>query len=1257
MRKKLHGCLLACLFWALAPAAAYAGDYEKAWEAILKNDFAKAKALLQKAVNQSESRNSALATLMLLENNEGFGEDIISKHNNPARRFSDPNPYWYALWFNDGVLGSYGKKDAVRLANVDYVLENPAFNGSMRAAANYFKSAHYVFSNKTALASQLYPKMGSILNWQYVGAFDNINGSGFDKPYGPITEVAKGKGFNAYNNTTIDWFTPAVESQQGWVLPFMYFNAASGIGYMQTFVESPADQEVILCLGGSGAFKLWLNDRQLIGEPEEKVTELDYWKVRCKLNKGYNRVLVQLGYTGAGARSNFLVRFTDDKFNSVAGLKSVSEPKDYRKDEATAPVKLIPHFAEAYFKDLIAKKPADLVNPLLLGCVYARNAEYDKAKAVLQPVLKKYPDCGLLLLQYYINLNGGHNTTELRELLEKLKTMLPGNYWIMNLEVDRLLEEKDYNGAVAMIDKMDKIIGRKTASTMVKRITAIAYQEKLDSMFLLLEEGHKAFPDEVQILSMLCYKASEMDRKPDLAIDMMEKYLADNYNEELYNRLIKSYMSKGELEKGEAIYRKMFDFSGYSMNPYEKISGYYFSRQQYDSAITYLEKLRSNSPYYHKAAGDIAYSYLQQNKTDKALEYFRKALALHAGMDNYRRQIRTLEGKKDVFTYFAGGDHYARIQEALKKPADTAYASSYIFDEKNVVLYADGASEREVKTAVYVRNNSGIESWKELSLPYNSVYDNMTILKAEVVKANGSKIPAETYQNQVVYAKLEPGDAIFYHYKVNSYGIGRMGREFWDDFYFSANVPTKYARYSVLCAEGVPLQYNLRNNPGFKPDIRQADEFKLYTWERSNVPAFKSEPYMPSLGDFGEVLTVSTVKSWNDISEWYSDITRMQSREDYDLNMAYSEVFPKGAAGLSATEKARRIYQYIEGNIGYSSVSFRQGAYVPQRAGKTLATRLGDCKDMSALFLAFAHKADLPANLVLVNTRNNGTQGISLPSMEFNHCIVQYQADGKDNFLELTDRYLPFGTLPQTVKMAQMLSVPYKYEKQPASLQSVSGGKSNTTLTRKVHVKIQSTDVQVNTSCEATGNLAAIFRERYLHKAPDEERETVREHVGYGFKNHVELGKYAFRNLESDSDTVHWSCDFVVKNEVVNVGDFSMLRPAFMEAVATQNIFTDEERKYPFQYWSYENTDKYVTELTIELPEGKVFDQVPGNMEEQFQGMRYGIAYEKVAPGRLKVTRTFQADTGAEIAPAAFAGMKSFFNKIVEKEQKYISFK
>ncbi len=177
---------------------------------------------------------------------------------------------------------------------------------------------------------------------------------------------------------------------------------------------------------------------------------------------------------------------------------------------------------------------------------------------------------------------------------------------------------------MALIDKMDKTIGRRTASSMVKRISAIAYQEKVDSMFLLLDAGHKEFPDDIQILTMLCYKATELDRKPDVAIGLMEKHLENNFNEDMSKRLTTAYMNKGDVEKGEATYRKMFEFIGYASNPYNKIAGYFFGRQQYDSAIVYFEKIHASSPYSPNAVGDIAYCYLQQNKKIRRWNTLRK---------------------------------------------------------------------------------------------------------------------------------------------------------------------------------------------------------------------------------------------------------------------------------------------------------------------------------------------------------------------------------------------------------------------------------------------------------------------------------------------------------------------------------------------------------------------------------------------------------------------------------------------------------
>ena len=129
---------------------------------------------------------------------------------------------------------------------------------------------------------------------------------------------------------------------------------------------------------------------------------------------------------------------------------------------------------------------------------------------------------------------------------------------------------------------------------------------------------------------------------------------------------------------------------------------------------------------------------------------------------------------------------------------------------------------------------------------------------------------------------------------------------------------------------------------------------------------------------------------------------------------------------MTQFEKARIIYDYIESNIRYSSVSFRQSAYVPQRPSVTLTTRLGDCKDLSSLFVTLASLAGISSQMVLVDTRDNGQQNVILPSVEFNHCIVVAELHGKRHYIELTDNYLPFANLPNNLNGTTILQIPYK---------------------------------------------------------------------------------------------------------------------------------------------------------------------------------------------------------------------------------------
>ncbi|MDP1335075.1 transglutaminase domain-containing protein, partial [Klebsiella pneumoniae] len=75
----------------------------------------------------------------------------------------------------------------------------------------------------------------------------------------------------------------------------------------------------------------------------------------------------------------------------------------------------------------------------------------------------------------------------------------------------------------------------------------------------------------------------------------------------------------------------------------------------------------------------------------------------------------------------------------------------------------------------------------------------------------------------------------------------------------------------------------------------------------------------------------------------------------------------------------------------------------------TLNNKLGDCKDVSTLFVALCNEVGIKANLVLVSTRDNGLYGMLLPNIQFNHCIASLEEGGKKYYIELTDNKNPFG--------------------------------------------------------------------------------------------------------------------------------------------------------------------------------------------------------------------------------------------------------
>ena len=161
----------------------------------------------------------------------------------------------------------------------------------MVAAANYNEKMHYLFSGEFEKARSFNDAMGNIKDWQFAGPFENLSQSGFYKDYGPLEHPEPTAVFKSMSNADVKWFTPEIESKDGWT-PIVYqFNKSTALVYAQSFVTSPQDQTVYCNIGCAGSVKVWINDELVIAESKERSTELDNYSVKYDLKKGVNRVL------------------------------------------------------------------------------------------------------------------------------------------------------------------------------------------------------------------------------------------------------------------------------------------------------------------------------------------------------------------------------------------------------------------------------------------------------------------------------------------------------------------------------------------------------------------------------------------------------------------------------------------------------------------------------------------------------------------------------------------------------------------------------------------------------------------------------------------------------------------------------------------------------------------------------------------------------------------------------------------------------
>ena len=1136
-------------------------NYEKAWQALNKNKWSEAAQLLRQAMQEPSSFKDAYISNLYLQFYNGKDEQVKDFTTAFYPKVDNPYPYIYSLWFKAPVAGGYGKKQAEhQMGMLTQLIRDEKSPGTLQAAANYQVGMHYLFSNDFDRAAQYSASIGNIRKWQYTGPFENLSQSGFYKNYGPLENAGPDAVFKSLTNADVKWFTPTEENKDGWNPVSFQFNKRTAVVYAQNFVNSATDQVVYCCVGVSGSIKVWVNDELILAESVERTTELDTYIAKCELKKGNNRVLVQLGYTD-NSYPNFAVRFLDNQFKIAPGITGSPTYAAYPKKTGSSPKQSDLPFAEKYFKDKIAASPDNLVNYLLLADVYLRNRKVIEARNLVTDALKKAPDNCLFRMKMAEVLIKEENRTLLLEEVERIKQLDPQSLLVMDLNIKEHFSAQKYEDAAKELETRIKEYGEDETMAYYKLLLLIQ-EKKYEELVKEVEKMYEKYPNNEQVLNMVYAIKKDVYKDNKGAMKVYENYLKKNYDYSILEKYAEILSEQGEDKKVLEIKRKLTENFPHSPEEFYNLTRYYFSAKQYDKAEQSISECLALAPYneyYWETYGDIQ---SEKKNVSNALEAYNKSLKFDPNQYDIINKIRKLNGKQEIYKLLPQIDINATIKaDDIKQAKNVDYGWYYILDQKDVVLYPGGATEEYYTNLIRITNEKGVDRYKESSIGYGN-NQSLLIEKAEVIKKSGAKIDGEKNDNEIVFANLEAGDVVVFKYRLRSYSYGRMAKEYWDRFYFGGQIFTAVGKYNLFAPADRKI-YHLVNNGNIQPVIKDVDNFKQYSWESIKAEPDKDEPLMPELCDVSTTLHISTIASWKEIADWYSDISSNKAEEDFEIIALYKEIFPTGQKPMTQFQKARIIYDYIESNIRYSSVPFRQSAYVPQRPSLTLSTRLGDCKDLSSLFVTLANMAGINAQMVLINTRDNGQQQIKLPGVEFNHCIVKAVLDNKRYYIELTDNYLPFSSLPNDIIGAAMLEISYRNKDEKPELMFLPGeNRTKDVIRRIMEIKPVGSDIEVATKTIKFGSHSSSVRADYLNLDNDKQMKEMEKTVAASFKNNVKLTSIEFKGLENLADSVVYTHAYKVKNEIAEIGAMKTFKITYPDIVASLDRFSADTRTY-----------------------------------------------------------------------------------------------
>lgn len=242
-----------------------------------------------------------------------------------------------------------------------------------------------------------------------------------------------------------------------------------------------------------------------------------------------------------------------------------------------------------------------------------------------------------------------------------------------------------------------------------------------------------------------------------------------------------------------------------------------------------------------------------------------------------------------------------------------------------------------------------------------------------------------------------------------------LEEEFWLVRDFGGREPVKEATLRVITWVNEDINYE----GSIEPEIEEDGLKVYYTWSKENILPVTGEVGSPSLEDMVDVVSVSSLDSWDKFSNWY----RQKLENRYNITGEQFISILELTEGMENRQKiTKSIYNFVKSRSNYIDIQYDYH-FIPREAAGVYKNPTGDSKDLAILLISLLRRLGIEAEPGLVCLRNNVNLDLDVPNPALFKYMVVYVPEFK-LFLDPSPGYTGFGELSPYIQGKKVL-LPY----------------------------------------------------------------------------------------------------------------------------------------------------------------------------------------------------------------------------------------